>query len=120
MLVNLISNAIKYSPDGGTIKLRLSELSAKLIFEVSDEGIGIPQDALQRLFDPFFRAPNVDSIDGIGIGLSIVLEAVHLLEGSIDCTSVLGSGTTFTVIIPVRTNDRRVPRLSEDPGGPSL
>ena len=120
VLVNLISNAIKYSPDGGTIKLRLSELSAKLIFEVSDEGIGIPQDALQRLFDPFFRAPNVDSIDGIGIGLSIVLEAVHLLEGSIDCTSVLGSGTTFTVIIPVRSNDRRVPRLSEDPGGPSL
>ena len=102
VLVNLISNAIKYSPEGGTIELYLSGNAERLVVRVSDEGIGIPQDALQRLFQPFFRASNVETMGGIGIGLTIVEEAVNLLGGSIECTSTLGSGTTFTVTIPVR------------------
>jgi signal transduction histidine kinase len=102
MLVNLVSNAIKYLPDGGTVELNLSGDAERLVFRVSDEGMGIPQDDRQRLFEPFFRASNVGTISGLGIGLAIVQEAVNLLGGSIECASVLGSGTTFTVTIPVR------------------
>jgi two-component system sensor kinase FixL len=118
VLVNLISNAIKYSPDGGTITLRLSGYPAEFVFEVSDEGIGIPEDDLHRLYEPFFRASNVGAIDGIGIGLSTVQEAIHLLGGSIECTSQLGAGTTFTVVIPVENGDGHASRPPEDPGGP--
>ena len=115
-LVNLVANAIKYSPDGGTIELHLLEDDKKLVFEVRDEGIGIPQDAHQRLFEPFYRASNVNSIGGMGIGLTVAQEAVEKLGGSIEWTSVLGSGTTFIVNVPVRNNDGSVPQPSEDPG----
>jgi two-component system sensor kinase FixL len=119
VLVNLVSNAIKYSPDGGTIELCLTGDAEKLVFEVKDEGIGIPQEASQRLFEPFFRASNVDAISGMGIGLTMVQEAVNQLGGSIEWTSGLGSGTTFVVIIPVRNNDGRIPQPKEDPSKPS-
>ena len=104
VLVNLISNAIKYSPAGGTIELHLSGDAEELIFRISDEGMGIPQNARHRLFEPFFRAANVETIGGIGLGLTVVEEAVNLLGGSIECTSILGLGTTFTVVIPVRSD----------------
>ncbi len=107
MLTNLISNAIKYSPHGGKVELHVSGDTEKLVFQISDEGIGIPPEAHQRIFEPFYRAPNAGPAGGIGMGLTIVQESVKLLGGTIECQSALDSGTTFTVRIPVGGTDLR-------------
>jgi signal transduction histidine kinase len=101
VLVNLISNAIKYSPDGGVISLNVSQDDNFLMINVQDEGIGIPESDLKNLFEPFQRAGNVGGIGGTGLGLSIVKEIVGLHHGSISCASQEGFGTTFTIHIPV-------------------
>ena len=105
IIVNLLSNAIKYSPEGSKIILRLSKQQSDLIFEVIDQGIGIPEEDIPRLFEPFHRAQNVGSTKGSGIGLSIVRELISAHGGQISCESNLGVGTTFTVTIPLNTED---------------
>jgi PAS domain S-box-containing protein len=100
ILINLLSNAIKYSPDGGEIKFDLSTVENKLIFQVRDSGIGIPEEDQKHLFESFHRATNVETIQGTGLGLVIVKKCVELHKGEINFTSELGRGTTFTVTIP--------------------
>lgn len=100
VLINLFSNAIKYSPDGGEIKFDLSAVEDKLIFQVQDSGIGIPEEDQKHLFESFHRATNVETIQGTGLGLVIVKKCVELHGGEISFTSELGRGTTFTVTIP--------------------
>ena len=97
---NLVSNAFKYSPNGGTVTIRLHEHPGGLTLVVSDQGIGIPQADLPQLFQSFHRAANVGTIAGTGLGLSIVQEAVTCHQGSITVDSIEGSGSTFTVMLP--------------------
>lgn len=103
VLVNLLSNAIKYSPVGSEITFDLNRRSDQLVFEICDQGIGIPEADLQRIFEPFHRGENVDEIPGTGIGLAIVHEAVEAHHGSIKVDSEPGKGTQVTFTIPVRS-----------------
>lgn len=99
---NLISNAVKYSPQGGTIRFEVICQDPIATFCVQDRGIGIPSEAIQNLFQSFFRANNVGNIAGTGLGLSIVKRFVEIHAGSISVESQLGSGTTFVVALPLK------------------
>lgn len=101
ILTNLLSNAIKYSLPDGQIALRFELQKNELIIQVADNGIGIPTEAVRSIWDPFFRAQNVESIPGSGLGLSIVFRAVTLLKGRITVKSTLHQGTEFTIYLPL-------------------
>ena len=104
ILTNLVSNAIKYSPKGGVVKIAMSCDDMMLKVSVSDEGIGIPADKLARIFEKFERIDNRDTrqTGGTGIGLFLVRHLVELHGGVISAQSESGSGSTFTFEIPVR------------------
>lgn len=100
IITNLISNAIKYSPDGGTILVQLNGDKEKVILQIIDQGIGIPEEDQPKLFESFSRASNVGIIPGTGLGLSIVKSCVDLHGGKIHLESEVGVGTTFTITLP--------------------
>ena len=97
---NLLSNALKYSPGGGQVCFKVRREEASTVFEVADQGIGIPSDEIPHLFEPFHRASNVGVIQGTGLGLAIVKSAVEMHGGTIDVNSVAGQGTAFTICLP--------------------
>ncbi len=99
ILSNLLSNAVRYSPDGGVIRFAVRRDGAATVFEVQDQGIGIPADELSHLFESFHRASNVGAIKGTGLGLAIVKKAVERHGGEISVQSAPGQGTCFTVRI---------------------
>ncbi len=99
VLFNLISNAIKYSKAEGEISCHISKIENGVCFNIKDNGIGIPEEEQKHLFERFFRASNVENIQGTGLGMSIVKRYVELLGGDISFESALGKGTTFTVNI---------------------
>ena len=101
ILTNLLSNAIKYSLPNSKVILTLVIESDRAIFKVQDEGIGIPPEAQERLYELFYRADNVGNIPGTGLGLAIVKKYVDLLDGEINIESEIGVGTTVTVKIPL-------------------
>ncbi|HIK28320.1 MAG: ATP-binding protein [Oscillatoriaceae bacterium SKW80] len=101
ILANLLSNAIKYSPDNKTIRFQISCKSEEAIFEIQDQGIGIPPEDQKRLFETFYRGSNTGEISGTGLGLAIVKKAVELHGGKIAITSEVGVGTTVRVVIPI-------------------
>lgn len=100
ILANLLSNAVKYSPNQSKVYLDLECESDRVHFLVRDEGMGIPEDDIPKLFSAFHRASNVGRISGTGLGLSIVKNCVELHQGQITVTSQLGQGTTFKVTLP--------------------
>jgi two-component system sensor histidine kinase/response regulator len=97
---NLISNAIKYSPQGGEVRVTVADDDGQCHLIVQDQGIGIPEDDQARLFTAFQRGSNVADIPGTGLGLAIVKQAVDLHGGSIRLESQVGRGTTVTVTLP--------------------
>ena len=97
---NLVSNAIKYTPAGGAVEVRVEEQADDLHISVSDQGIGIPQADLPNLFESFHRAGNVGNIPGTGLGLTIVKEAVLCHGGTIQVDSTEGRGSCFRVVLP--------------------
>ncbi|KAM3103258.1 ATP-binding protein [Phormidesmis sp. 146-12] len=99
-LGNLISNSIRYSPTGGRIKLTLKSELGMIIFQVKDEGLGIPLGDRSRLYEPFYRGQNATTIAGTGLGLAVVKKCVALQNGELTLESQEGMGTTFTVRIP--------------------
>jgi PAS domain S-box-containing protein len=101
VLVNLISNAFKYSPQGGAVDFRVRVQNGAAAFEVADRGIGIPPEDQPRLFETFHRARNVGNISGTGLGLAIVKKSLDLHGGSIRFDSDPGRGTRFEVTIPL-------------------
>jgi signal transduction histidine kinase len=103
IIVNLVSNAAKYSPIGSKVSLSVAREDDDVVFRVRDEGIGIPLEDQAKLFEPFHRAQNVGSIKGTGLGLAIVKESVETHGGSIICQSEQNKGTTFIVRLPVVT-----------------
>lgn len=102
VLVNLISNAVKYSPEGSEIDVDLRSDGHALTLSVEDRGIGIPADSLSRVFEPFFRAENVSDKEGTGLGMSIVKTCIDLHDGEIYIQSAEGHGTRVVVEIPRR------------------
>ncbi|MBW4554148.1 MAG: PAS domain-containing protein [Aphanocapsa sp. GSE-SYN-MK-11-07L] len=100
ILPNLLSNALKYSPDGGQVFFRLHCQAQAVRFEVQDQGIGIPPSDRDQIFDSFHRARNVGNISGTGLGLAIVKKSVDLHGGTVHIDSQVGEGTTFTVVLP--------------------
>lgn len=105
ILMNLLTNAIKFSPDGQPVQVQVWQEGQNVVFTVRDEGIGIPEDSLDKIFDAYYRAPNVDDISGTGLGLRIVNDCVNRHEGQISVESVVGEGTIFTVALPIAPLD---------------
>lgn len=102
VLQNLITNALEYTPECGTVRCSISEAGGGISISIQDTGCGIPPAAHKKIFTKFFRADNAREIkpDGNGMGLYITKSIVEALSGTITCTSQEGEGTTFTVIIP--------------------
>lgn len=100
IFVNLLSNAMKYSPRGGDVRFEVRREEDDTVFRVRDRGIGIPPQEIEHLFESFHRASNVGGIQGTGLGLAIVKNAVDMHGGTIAVESELGAGTTFTVKLP--------------------
>ena len=101
ILSNLLSNALKYSPPDSKVYFKLAEWDGEAIFHIQDQGIGITPEDQERLFEPFYRGQNASEIPGTGLGLAIVKRATDLHRGTILVTSEPGSGTTFTVKLPL-------------------
>jgi signal transduction histidine kinase len=102
VLDNLLSNAVKFSPEGGDVTVRVRDTGDELIVEVADEGIGIAEHDVARLFERFYRTPDARErgISGTGLGLSICRAVVTAHGGSIEVDSQPGRGSTFTVRLP--------------------
>jgi signal transduction histidine kinase len=103
IFVNLVGNAVKYTPSGGSVTVGLRRAGEDIQIEVSDTGIGIPAEALPHLFEEFYRAPNAKALNavGTGLGLSIVRDLVDRYGGRIEVESTVGQGSTFTVTFPI-------------------
>jgi len=103
IFVNLVGNAIKYTPAGGRVTVAMQRLEDGIEVRVIDDGIGIPEEALPQLFQEFYRAPNAKASDevGTGLGLAIVKDLVDRYHGCVEVESSVGQGSTFTVIFPL-------------------
>ncbi|MHA0856383.1 ATP-binding response regulator [Paenibacillus sp. CMAA1364] len=103
VLINLVSNAIKYSPSGGEITISTRQEGNNILIDITDEGLGIPEHSLSDVFTKFFRVDNSDrrQIGGTGLGLAIVKEIVNRHQGEVSVQSSLGNGSTFSVVLPI-------------------
>jgi signal transduction histidine kinase len=101
---NLLSNAVKYSPSGGSIEVRAARSADEVVLSVRDQGIGVPAEALPKLFERFYRAANADTqrISGAGVGLYVVNEIVAQHGGRVSVESQPGHGSTFTITLPIQ------------------
>jgi signal transduction histidine kinase len=97
VLINLVSNAVKFSPDGGKVWISLAEEKHWIHFSVKDEGCGIPPNEIPRIFDRFYRATGSEQIKGAGLGLYIAKLLVEAMAGKLSVESTFGAGSTFTV-----------------------
>ena len=104
MFINLINNAIKYTPSEGQVSVEMSENAQNVQIEVSDTGIGVENEDIPRIFDKFYRvrSESTKNISGTGLGLSIVKSVVDAHRGAINVESKVGEGTTFTILLPVK------------------
>ncbi len=101
ILTNLLYNGIKYTPEGGEVLLHACGDPQQVVITVSDTGIGIPYADQPKIFEPFYRAQNVGGIKGSGLGLKIVQDYLRLHNGEISLRSDPGTGTTFTITLPL-------------------
>ncbi len=114
ILINLLSNAVKYTPEGGTIQMRVEELPqvvdnySRIRFTVSDNGLGMSEDYLKVIFDPFTREETkvTHQIQGTGLGMAITKSLVDLMSGTISVESELNGGSTFVVELELRIQER--------------
>lgn len=98
---NLLDNAINYGFENTDVNISLEEINKHLIIKVEDKGIGIPEDEISKIFEPFYRSNNSIAIKGTGLGLNIVKRCVEILKGSIEVKSKINEGSIFTVRIPI-------------------
>jgi hypothetical protein len=99
IVVNLLQNAVKYSRPGSEVRLALEVEGEQIRLRVSDEGIGVPEAEIAELFSPFYRASNVESRPGTGMGLAIVKKSAGLIGARVSVDSPRGEGTAFTVVL---------------------
>ncbi|MFC1838581.1 ATP-binding protein [Thermodesulfobacteriota bacterium] len=104
---NLITNAINYSPEGGTVTVSAQCLNDNMEIKVSDTGVGIPETEIPKIFDKFYRVkdPKTRKVMGTGLGLSIVKGIIEAHNGTIDVESTAGEGTTFRILLPLMASD---------------
>ena len=104
VLVNLVDNAVKYSPEGGRVELRVRRANGSCLIEVADEGLGIPEDERERIFEKFYRLDpqQTQGVGGSGLGLYICRELVERMNGRLRVESEPGKGSRFTVELPLR------------------
>jgi len=108
---NIVSNAIKYTPEQGRITIIAEMKGDKVAIKIQDNGIGISQEDLPHIFDKFFRVdrPETENIIGSGLGLSIVKTIVEKHGGRVWVESEIGSGTTFVIVLPILTDSSKTP-----------
>lgn len=99
--LNLIDNAVKFTPEGGCVDIRLQKTDSRAIFQIRDDGYGIPEEVQRHIFDKFYQADASHSVPGNGLGLSIARRVVTLHDGDIRCKSEEGVGTEFIVELPL-------------------
>jgi signal transduction histidine kinase len=120
LLSNLLSNALKYTPAGGSIQVavRFDADRAHAVIEVDDTGVGIPEENLTHVFDRFYRVrnPHTNSIQGLGLGLSFVAWIAKAHGGRVEVTSTVGKGSRFVVLLPAEMTEGELKSaLAEDP-----
>jgi signal transduction histidine kinase len=122
VLDNLVSNAVKFTPERGSVTVRLTAQDSQALIEVEDSGVGIPAAEQERLFERFFRASTATerAIPGVGLGLTIAKAIVEAHGGELDFESVVGAGTTFRVRLPLRRPPGGVPGGDRVRGGVPL
>ncbi len=99
-LINLVDNAIKFSPPGGEVRIRIAETPSSAVFDVIDSGPGVPADARPHIFDRFYRADEGDGVRGAGLGLSIAKGAVEANGGRLTLERSGPAGSTFRITMP--------------------
>lgn len=104
---NLLSNAVKFT-QSGSVEIAASYECGRFVMDISDTGIGMSDETVERIFRPFERADNVEHVEGFGLGLSITKGLVSMLGGTIDVVSHVGKGTTFHIVIPLETSDNAI------------
>jgi two-component system phosphate regulon sensor histidine kinase PhoR len=100
-LMALVDNAIKFSPKGGNVNIRLISEESTLLIDVQDQGIGIPKENMRRIFDRFYHLEKHEDnlFSGIGLGLAITRQVIEQHHGKLEVISEPGQGTTFTIIL---------------------
>lgn len=101
MLINIVDNSIRYTPEGGHVTLELKRTDREAVIKVIDDGIGISEKDLPHIFERFYQADSSHSGEGSGLGLSMVKSIIQIHKGTITCDSREGKGTTFTVTLPL-------------------
>jgi signal transduction histidine kinase len=110
-MVNLLSNAMKYSPTSDKVVVKVAEARDKVIISVQDFGIGIPKTELSRIFDPYYRSENAQREDvpgGLGMGLYISAEIIKRHGGRIWVDSEEGAGATFSFLLPLARDSKEI------------
>lgn len=126
-LMNILSNAIKYTPQGGIISLRINELYSPIPgkgqyeFICADNGIGISSEFMPKIFEPFSRAedPRISKTQGTGLGMAITENIVHMMNGTINVQSRLGEGSEFTLSVPLELCEKKKRAAGSWQGCPS-
>ena len=121
--INILSNAIKYTPAGGTISVDLKQEESekpgcvRMTYVVADTGMGMSPEFMKVMYEPFSRQTDsrVNQIQGTGLGLTIIKKMVDLMEGSIDCQSELGKGTTFTIVLDIPIAEKQPDEMKLKP-----
>ena len=110
-IYNIADNSIKYTENGGTVKLELLRDLGNILIRISDSGIGIPKEEIQKIFDRFYRVDKARARDtgGTGLGLSIAMDAVKLHGGYIEVSSEEEKGSTFTIVLPFESGTPAAP-----------
>jgi signal transduction histidine kinase len=122
VLDNLVSNAVKFTPEGGSVRVRLAAQDSEALIEVQDTGVGIPAAEQGRLYERFYRASTATerAIPGVGLGLTIAKAIVEAHGGDLGFDSVEGRGTTFRVRLPRRRPPDDAPLGDQARGGVAL
>ena len=121
VITNIVSNAVKYTPDGGRIDLQVGTSGPNVFVRVTDNGIGIPEKDLPRLFDRFYRVDKARSREsgGTGLGLSIAQEILNQHKGRIEISSEYGKGTSVLITMPAAEAQACRAGQTGRPGGPA-
>ncbi|HET9621623.1 MAG TPA: HAMP domain-containing sensor histidine kinase [Kofleriaceae bacterium] len=122
VLVNLVSNAVKFTPEGGKVTVRARRRDAAVVLDVIDTGIGIAPENRAAIFEPFRQAERGDAkgYGGVGLGLALVARLTDLLGATVELESTVGKGSTFRVIVPVDWRGRPTTQLIRPPRAPSM
>jgi two-component system, OmpR family, sensor histidine kinase BaeS len=100
VITNLLTNALKFTPEGGRVTIRASQLGSDAVLQVTDTGVGVDAEDLPRIFDRFWRGRNASGTSGSGIGLAVAAELARAHGGELTATSQPGQGTQLTLTLP--------------------